>query len=432
MICLFIPVVVSYGYYVKKESTIKQVDHELSMELNTILEQWVALPSRRRAKQKLPSTSSTERWFICWGTRGNYFSKSPNAPEFTHPEELVISPTYQWKDGYRILYHYGPRKNTIYAVGTPASPIEQQINFNLYCFIGIGVAFASVGIIGGYISNKRVLTPLKDISAKATLISQGHYDQRINVSEVKDELVDLCTIINGAFEHIDNTISIQKKFTSNASHELRTPISILLLELESTVRDDLSKEELHTRLNHCISTAEQMEHLANSMLKLTRLESGEIQLNKTSVDLKVELESMLGSLQSLTRNKAIELSYNLDDAKLNLDIESFKQVITNLVSNAVSHTPEGGLIHVELTNTETQSQVSVRDNGSGIPSQELPYIFDRFYRADKARSNTENRSGLGLAICQTIIHAHDGTISIDSTEGEGTTVTLSLPQETRI
>lgn len=427
MACVCIPCTIILAHHIYTQSILRKADHELSMELNTVLEQWVALP-RRTAHQKYPKTSHEDTWFICWGTKGNYFAKSENAPAIPYPEGLSQSPFYTQSKGYRILYHFGPRKNTIYAVGIPYAPIEKQLNNGLMLFIAGGVVVAITAIVGGYFSNLRALKPLEDINKKATLISNGHYEQRIDSSQAKSELIGLCLILNKAFDHIDSTLEIQRQFTSNASHEIRTPISILLLELESIIgNDNLSKDELDNRLQHCVETAQKMEHLANSMLKIARLESGETSLRIVETRLDVFLKSSLQSLKPIVEKKSIELSYELPSVSAKVDSNALAQVMTNIISNAASHTQKGGSISVSIESVNDHALIVVSDTGSGIPAADLPHIFDRFYRADKARSADENRSGLGLAICQSIIHAHGGEINIASTEGEGTKVSIQLP-----
>lgn len=429
MISIFMPSFTSFLYLNDKKGRIAKADLELSIELNHLLSQWVALP--KRAGNDHPEPSQEDHWFIAWGVGKNYFETSDNAPDLSFTNKLESTPLYTWENtpqgNYRVLYHYGPRRNTIYAVGTPAEPINDYIHNRFTLSIIFGITLGSIAIYGGYRSSKKALKPIDDISAKAALISQGHYDQRIDTSEVKTELVELSEILNNAFQHIDDTLEIQRKFTSDASHELRTPISILILELESALRKDRSSEEYRERIETSLSAAKRLKDLANSLLEISQIESGEDQLEKQSTNIAELIQAVEQQMLLSAKEKGVQLHNNVGPHSIDLDSQKVTRVITNLLSNALIHTDEGGRITLESEVEDGSLVLRVIDTGSGIPADELPYIFDRFYRADKARTSSQNRSGLGLAISQSIVHAHDGEITIVSTEAVGTKVTLTLP-----
>ena len=429
MICMFMPVFTTLFYQSDKKSALLNADLELSNELNHLLAQWVALP--KRAGNDHPEPTQEDNWFIAWGVGKNYYEASDNAPDLPYTNKLESTPHYTWESTpqgeYRVLYHHGPRRNTIYAVCIPAGPIHDYTNKRLSLSIVLCVILGGLAIHGGYRSAKKALKPIDDISAKASMISQGHYDQRIEISEVKTELVELSEILNNAFLHINDTLEIQRKFTSDASHELRTPISILILELESALRAERSPEEYRERIEGALTAAKRLKNLANSLLEISQIESGETQLTKESTDIQQLTQTLAQQMQASLSEHDIQLQNKVSSQTLAIDPQKFIRVLTNLVANSISHTEAGGSITLESEISKQTLILSVIDSGSGIPVKELPYIFDRFYRADKARTSSQNRSGLGLAICQSIIHAHDGEITIESTEGVGTKVTLTLP-----
>lgn len=429
MICIFLPFFTAVLYQNDKKGAIASVDLELSNELNHLLGQWVALP--KRSGNDHPETTHKDHWFIAWGVGKNYYEASDNAPDLPYTQTLESTPLYAWESTaqgeYRVLYHHGPRRNTIYAVGIPAEPVQDYINDRLVLSIVFGFILGGFAIYGGYRSAKNALKPIDDISAKAAMISHGHYDQRIEVSEVKSELVELSEILNKAFQHINDTLEIQRKFTSDASHELRTPVSILILELESALRQERSPEQYRERIESALTAAQRLNNLANSLLEISQIESGETQLEMQPVDIASLILSIEQQMQLSFQEKGLTIHNHVAPHSIDIDSQKISRVLTNLLSNALSHTEDGGSITLESEIADGSLIIQVDDTGSGIPADELPYIFDRFYRADKARTSSHNRSGLGLAICQSITHAHNGEITIDSTEGVGTKVTLKLP-----
>lgn len=426
MICCFLPAFVAVFYFKDKNAAIQEADLALSSELNSLLEQRVARP-KRRSNYKV-ELANPNNWYATWGVRGNYFDKSDNAPEIELPTNLEVSPKFVWVDDYRVLYHYGPGKRTIYAVGTPAGPIHARLNTILLGGIAGGITLSCFAIFGGYRTSKNALKPIEDFSKSAVEISKGKFDERIDPSEVKTELKELAQVLNQAFQHIDDTLETQRNFTSDASHELRTPISILILELESALRNPRTQEQYIERITTCLDATKRLKNLANSLLELSQIESGTTKLELRSCSISDIINSSTLQMQPAADEGNLTLSSSSDDTRLNLDSLQISRVIINLLSNAVHHTPKGGSISISTQSTGNTLEIQVVDTGGGIPADELPHIFDRFYRADKARTSSQNRSGLGLAICQSIIHAHKGSIHIDSIEGEGTTVTIRLPK----
>lgn len=421
--CILAPCLIFYAYHIKTVELKRKADFKLSREA-------VHLLTQQLAETDSPITlTKPEHWYIIWEHDGDIAERSANAPALSTPPIPSDDLDKVWLDGSRVHFLLSPDQHSIIAVGLPKAPIDAKaLRFTL----ALTSLFIVICPLIIYLSNRsaiRALKPIDDMTHIAGSIRDGDYKMRIDEQAAKVELKELAQILNQAFDHIDSTLDIQRQFTSNASHELRTPISILLLELESAIHNDLTKDELNTRLMHCIETAQKMEKLAGSMLKIARLESGELTLNKRETDLTLFLQASLQSLRPLTEKKGITLSDELQSCTAHIDTDALAQVITNLVSNAVSHTPEGGSIFVTLSSEGSCAIITLSDTGSGIPADDLSHVFDRFYRADKARASTENRSGLGLAICQSIILAHNGTIHVDSTEGKGTMVTLKLPIE---
>ena len=228
---------------------------------------------------------------------------------------------------------------------------------------------------------------------------------------------------------------LRKDFIANVSHELRTPISMLQGYSEAIVDNIADTKEAKNELAQIIHEESlRMGRLVNELLDLARMESGQIHLNFESVDIEQYVERIVNKFRSLAIDSEIQielaLSLHTDYPKARFDPDSIEQVFTNLIDNAMRHTMERGIIKVSVTNTPDEFYVEVKDSGSGIPEEDLPFIFERFYKADKSRVRSKEKkgTGLGLAIAKNIIDAHNGTIQVKSKLNHGTTFSFKLPQ----
>jgi two-component system, OmpR family, sensor histidine kinase ResE len=223
---------------------------------------------------------------------------------------------------------------------------------------------------------------------------------------------------------------LRKDFIANVSHELRTPIAMLQGYSEAIIDDIAASEEEKKELAQVIyDESLRMGRLVNDLLDLARMEAGHITLNYEMVELGPYIERIIRKFQGLAKEKHIHLSYEIKerDMMLQLDPDRIEQVLTNLIDNAIRHTDEGGSVNVIAERSGNGIRVQVHDSGSGIPEEDLPFVFERFYKADKARTRGRSGTGLGLAIAKNIIDAHKGTISVHSKLHEGTTFTFYLP-----
>ncbi len=226
---------------------------------------------------------------------------------------------------------------------------------------------------------------------------------------------------------------LRKDFISNVSHELRTPIS-LMQGYSEAIMDDIadSKEEKNELAKIINEESLRMGRLVNELLDLSRMETGHFQLNTETIQVSSFIQRILNKFQALVKenNIRLELTADYKFETAILDPDRMEQVFTNLIDNAITHTRENGYVHVLVNNTKDHLSVEIRDNGSGIPEEDLPFIFERFYKADKSRTRNAKQkgTGLGLAIVKNIIEAHQGTISVKSKVGIGTTFSFKIPQ----
>lgn len=226
---------------------------------------------------------------------------------------------------------------------------------------------------------------------------------------------------------------LRKDFIANVSHELRTPISMLQGYSEAIVDDIADTNEAKNELAQIIHEESlRMGRLVNELLDLARMEAGQIHLNIEPVELASYVKRVVNKFKGLASDNRIELNFlsRIDHPTANLDPDRIEQVFTNLIDNAIRHTTEGGTVQVSVTNSSDALEVEVKDSGSGIPEEDLPFIFERFYKADKSRVRNKEKkgTGLGLAIAKNIVDAHQGNIQVKSKLNQGTTFSFKLPQ----
>ncbi|MBN6888377.1 two-component system, OmpR family, sensor histidine kinase ResE [Cytobacillus horneckiae] len=226
---------------------------------------------------------------------------------------------------------------------------------------------------------------------------------------------------------------LRKDFIANVSHELRTPIAMMQGYSEAIVDDIAGTEEDKKEMAKVIyDESLRMGRLVNELLDIARMEAGHIQLTKEAIDVKPFIKKIVRKFQGLAKEKNIQLQESLESKGVwsSFDPDRIEQVLTNLIDNAIRHTPEGGEVIVSEQSNDRGLIIEVIDSGSGIPGEDLPFVFERFYKADKARTRTKGRSGtgLGLAIAKNIIDAHKGQITVQSKLGQGTTFSIFIPR----
>ncbi|MEH7387891.1 ATP-binding protein, partial [Bacillus sp. JJ1521] len=220
---------------------------------------------------------------------------------------------------------------------------------------------------------------------------------------------------------------LREDFIANVSHELRTPIAMLQGYSEAIMDDIASSEEERKEITKVIyDESLRMGRLVNELLDIARMQSGHITLNKENIDFNSFINRVIRKFQGLAKDNLITLSATIEEdiGEIHMDPDRIEQVFTNLIDNAIRHTDENGMVEVHVTGQETAIKVDISDTGSGIPEEDLPFVFERFYKADKARTRGKSGTGLGLAIVKNIIGAHNGNISVHSKLGEGTTFTF--------
>ncbi len=275
--------------------------------------------------------------------------------------------------------------------------------------------------------NKRVLRPIADMAATAESLSVNNLNNRINIDGTKNELKDLAQVINTMLDRIERSYNSQKQFVSDASHELRTPIAVIQGYTGMLQRwGKTDKDVLDEGITAIAQETESMKELVERLLFLARHDKKTLMLEMEDFDALEVLSSLHREAQMLSPTHRFLLE-PVCHAPLNGDKGMVKQLLRILLDNAIKYTPDGGVITLGMRVEGQECVLSVTDTGNGISKEEMPRIFDRFYRSDKARKMQSSGHGLGLSIARIIVIAHDGRLSVRSKEGVGTTFFARLP-----
>lgn len=291
----------------------------------------------------------------------------------------------------------------------------------------VGIGGAILSFILGYLFSKSFLRPIKEIISKTKSISSGNYKARIEI-KTNDEMDELVDSLNHMFESLEKIENLRRDLIANMSHELLTPLTNIYGYLEA-MQDGLIKGEEQKRKTIDIIKEESAKLIATikESKKLSLLESENISLNLKKVDINKLLEKIVKSFKFEMKIKAIKVNKELDKSlpQIKIDQLLIEQALSNILKNAIKYSHKNGTVELK-TNTEKDFlKISVKDYGKGINKEDMPYIFERFYRGDKSRQ--DEGIGIGLSIAQQIIKIHKGKIESNSNFKQGSTFTVYLP-----
>ena len=320
----------------------------------------------------------------------------------------------------------GPERSIILA-GVSQEEEMAHLQTLLNQLLGIG-GFALLGcLIGSWFISGKLLEPLKKISTTASRISATNLGERIDTSKVEKELVELTTALNASLDRLEGAFQRQSRFTADAGHELRTPLAILHANLELALSRPRSGDEYREIVQQCLESSSKMRSLIDALLMLARADAGQLQANFMPLDLGSVVKNSVH--QHLSKAKRIQLHYSVPEQPVMIsgDPVLLGMVLSNLIQNALRHTHDDGYVKLSIEVENQIARMTVADNGIGIPYQDQPMLFERFYRADASRNRNTGGHGLGLAICKSLIEAHYGVIACESVPGEGTRFIMHLP-----
>jgi heavy metal sensor kinase len=370
-----------------------------------------------------------------------YASGTPTDGSFDPREISTLTPSPQMESSRRLklpegktmivaAFNFQSPDNPAYLVefGGLLDPAETMLS-HLLLQLGVSLPVA-VFIIGGsgFLLLRRALTPVEHITRAAERITQHNLTQRLPVDRTGDELDRLSVSLNRMITRLDDAFQNSKRFVADASHDLRTPLTILRGELENLVGDARLDSELRERVASLLDEVVHLGRIVEQLFTLSRLDAGEAQTEWTRFDLAQLARTTADQVNLLAVDKGISISC---DASQPVPVKGnrvrLKQVIVNLLDNAIKYTPAKGGIHLRVLAINGSAVLEVEDNGIGIPPDALPHIFERFYRVDQVRSGDSESAGLGLSIVRSICAAHEAEVEVQSTVGSGSWFCVRLP-----
>ena len=308
----------------------------------------------------------------------------------------------------------------------PKDVLFQSSVFRSLLFAG-GLALL-FGMILSYFTSRRLVAPLKRLTLAADRIGQGQLDERVTV-QAKDEVGQLATAFNAMVDNLNRQETLRKQFTADIAHELRTPLTSIKSYIEAFQDNVLPADQENLTSIH--EEIDRLVDLSSDLKDLNVAEMGALSLSLEPVDLKHLLDKVIHSLQPLIQEKELALSWNAprESVTTSGDGRLLTRLFYNLVHNAYQYSNVGGQIAVALTQTSDFAEIRIKNTGGGISKDDLPFIFERFYRADKSRTRETGGSGIGLALVHQITVLHRGTITVQSSVGQNTEFIVQLPKE---
>lgn len=326
----------------------------------------------------------------------------------------------------REVYEFMPDGSWI-LVGRSMAPELATMKRLAYWLFTAGAAVLLLGLTGGFWLATRAIRPIDDISATAQRIAAGDLSQRINISTTDNELGRLAQVLNATFTRLEAAFAQQVQFTSDASHELRTPIAVILSQAQTALSRERAAAGYREALEACQRAAQRMRRLVESLLELARLDAGQEPMKRERCDLSRVARECFELIQPLAVGRGVAMRLDLQAVSCLGDAERIGQVVSNLLANAIEFNRAGGEVRVSTRAEGERALLVVADTGLGLLPEETARIFERFYRIDRSRSQRQGGAGLGLAICKAIVDAHGGAIDVSSQHGVGSTFTVRLP-----
>jgi heavy metal sensor kinase len=333
---------------------------------------------------------------------------------------------------YRIATQriYADGQPLIIEVADPQAKFHNVLSeFYSVLFLALPVVLA-LAALGGYWLSSRALAPVDQIIEEARAIDPANLAARLSVPASGDELQRLSETLNGMLGRVEQSVLQVHRFTADASHELRAPMTLIYTAAQFALRRERSPEELKDSLRKILRAAKQCTELINQLLWLARSDAGTSRNELVPTDLTALVREVISEVIVLASDQGLTVSTNLPGGPIHTEADepSFRRMLLILLDNAIKYTPNGGSITVNVTEAANSISIAVADTGIGIPTEQVPFIFDRFWRADQVRSRESGGTGLGLAIAREIAGSHGAEFTVQSSLGHGSTFTVRLPR----
>ncbi len=356
-----------------------------------------------------------------------------DVPVLPPPSKTEVSHRLKLSDGKTLIIaalNFKSSGNPTYLIefGELLDPMETMLD-RLFLQLSLGLPVAIlVAVAGGWLLVRRALTPVEQITRAAEHITQYNLSERLPVAQTGDQIERLSVSLNRMIARLDDAFQNSKRFVADASHELRTPLTILRGELETLSEDPRLGGELRERVASLLEEALHLSKIVEQMFMLSRLDAGESQTDWSRFDLADLARTTADQMSLLAEDKQIAITC---EAKRPVNVEGdrarLKQVVVNLLDNAIKYTPKGGAVQLSVSAVNGHVVLEIADNGIGIPANALPHVFERFYRVDQTKSADSDSAGLGLSIVKAICTAHGAEVEAESAVGKGSRFRVKLP-----
>jgi signal transduction histidine kinase len=340
-------------------------------------------------------------------------------------------------EDYRLLNYYfekAPGDALILQVAAPTRVLDRE-RHALLTFFAVSIPLVLlIGIMGGVALSRRALAPVTAIIDKTRKLSAQRLSDRLPVPHTRDEIHELALTLNGLLDRLEESFVSQQSFVSDASHQLKTPLAILRGEIDLMLSRARSAEEIHQFLKSASEEVGYLSRVTEDLLTLARIDTGSRALQLSEVHIDEILVEAIARLQKIAATRDVDLAIHLSEADAESycvqgDSDLLRSLFEGIIENAIKYSPQGGgKVRVNLGNsfeTPDSVEITIEDQGVGITKEDLPKIFDRFYRAERAKTEQPG-SGLGLTIAKRIIEVHQATIHAESEPGQGTTIRVTL------
>jgi two-component system OmpR family sensor kinase len=465
LLTLFLVILSFMTYFIFWRSTLLRTDSNLAelseAFLSTVqaemLDEHGPEAVRLATQEAIVEHRFRDHVFAVIDPRGGILASSQDLPNEPSPAGLLSSAPFQrlladsagsdhflekikgGRSGYRAFVRKFPLKGQTYTLVIlqslhPQQEMLEEVQATFAWIIPIAIVLAS---LGGYILARKSLAPVMAMSTQAGRISAANLHERLPIQNAKDELGRLASAFNDLLERVDQSFERQRRFMSDASHELRTPAAILRGESEVALsRDERPAEEYRESLAVLHAEAQRLTQIVEDLFTLTRADAGQYPLSPQEFYLDELVADCTHAARSLALAKQITLTCEVpEELPIRADEALLRRMILNLLDNAIKYTQAGGRVTVTCERVENEYALSVTDSGPGIPADLQQRVFERFFRVDKARTRTENDgggAGLGLSIARWIAEAHHGRLILARSDPSGSTFTALLPAQVAV
>lgn len=442
-------------FYVLTRVYIDRTDEQISSVASMMVHTVVKPPGQIRLPgnfdiflEKFFGVRTSGNFIKILGPTGSVIAKSSNLeglsiPLYSDTYEsakvgIITFETIKGSNPYRIRIVTRPvvlKDLGLFAIVQVGTSLEVMDNLSRYMaymvLFGLGLSVAIASVLGWFLARK-ALRPVNEVTTLARKIEAGSLNERLKEYGTDDEIGRLSSTFNEMIARLEKGFLQIKQFTADASHELKTPLTVMRGEIEVALRGGYDEEEIKELLMSTIDEIDRMTYIIRNLLTLARSDAEEKGALSTIVRLDAVVKDRVELVRKVAATKDVSLEVTrLDEVMVFGDPVGLGQVVSNLIDNAIKYNPSGGEVKVSLEATGGEAVFKVQDSGIGIAEDELPNVFERFYRTDKARTREASvvagGVGLGLSICREIVQLYNGTIGADSEFGKGSTFTVKLP-----